>query len=350
MYNNKVIDVVIPNYNKGKFIRDCLNSLVEQTYKSWHCIVVDGFSDDGSWETIKKFAEKDSRFEIHQLPRNGLYNSWNFGLSKVINPYFCILTSDDLWDINWLQVAIFSLENNLNAICAAARTRVIDSEGNPLEVATHNLMGEQLFINDYQTSKIIKGIISSVASYFLGSIYTSVHSLLIRREVVLKGEKFTEDVGAIADYEWYLRMGFYGDIIYHPFIEANHRSYPGQATAKNRLKENGLLMQKIHERNRELIANQLGNQGEYFLSLATKYDKEILAYRYARPTVTELKNLSISIIFEMVSVFLKMPKQVITDSYLKIIGRNFYIESSLNYARKIYNSTDKIIDNQYRIK
>ena len=166
MYNNKVIDVVIPNYNKGKFIRDCLNSLVEQTYKSWHCIVVDGFSDDGSWEIIQSFAEKDSRFEIHQLPRSGLYNSWNFGLSKVINPYFCILTSDDLWDINWLRVAIFSLENNLNAICAAARTRVIDSEGNPLEVATHNLMGEQLFINDYQKSKIIKGIIRKIELEF----------------------------------------------------------------------------------------------------------------------------------------------------------------------------------------
>ena len=336
MYN-KVIDVVVPNYNKGKFIKDCLNSLVEQTYKNWRCIVVDGFSDDGSWETIKNFAEKDSRFEIHQLPRNGLYNSWNFGLSKVINPYFCILTSDDLWDINWLQVAIFSLENNLSAVCAAARTRIINNKGNLLEIATHNLMGEQIFISNYQKPTIINGVSSNVVNYFLGSIYTSVHSLVMRQEFLAKGEKFTEDVGAIADYEWYLRMGFYGDIIYHPFIEASHRSYPGQATAKNRLKENGLLMQKIHDRNRELIANQLGNQGKYFLSLATKYDQEILAYRYARPTVAELKSPSISIIFEIISVFFKMPNQVITDTYLKIFGRNFYIENSINYAKQMLN-------------
>lgn len=332
-----IIDVVVPNYNKAAFIKDCLLSLLEQTFTNWRCVVVDGFSDDGSWEIIQNFAAKDSRFEIYQLPRNGLYNSWNFGLKKVTNPYFCVLTSDDTWDKNWLQVAASSLKNNSNAVCAAARTRIIDATGKPMEVATHNLMGEQLLITNYHNSTIINGIISNVANYFLGSIYTSIHSLLMRQEILLKGEKFTEDVGAIADYEWYLKMGFYGDIIYHPFIEASHRSYPGQATAKNRIKENGFLMQKIHERNRKLIADTLGNEGNYFLSLAAKYDKEILAYRYERPTVTELQTQQISIVLQLITVFFKMPKQVTLDTYLKILGRNFYIENSINYAKKMHD-------------
>ncbi len=340
MSNYPVIDVVVPNYNKRPYIKDCLLSLLNQTFEKWRGIIVDGFSDDGSWETIKNFAAQDSRFEIYQLPRNGLYNSWNFGLSKVVNPYFCILTSDDTWDNNWLQVAVCSLENNLNAVCAAARTRIIDDKGNSLEIATHNLMGEQLLINDLQKSTVVKGIFSNVANYFLGSIYTSVHSLVMRKEILLKGEKFTEDVGAIADYEWYLRMGLYGDIIYHPFIEASHRSYVGQATAKNRIKENGLLIQKIHDRNRGSIANQLGNESDRFLSLATKYDREILAYRYARPTATELKNSSISTIAEMISVLFNSPKQVILDIFLKTNGRNFYIENSINYAQVMLNGLE----------
>lgn len=337
MSDRPVIDVIVPNYNKTPYIQDCLLSLINQTFDKWRCIVVDGFSDDGSWEIIKNFAAKDSRFELYQLPRNGLYNSWNFGLSKVTNSYFCILTSDDLWDKNWLQVAVSSLEDNINVVCAAARTRIIDAEGKSLEVATHNLMGEQLFVTNLQTSTIINGVNSSIANYFLGSIYTSVHSLLMRRKILLKGEKFTEDVGAIADYEWYLRMGLYGDIIYHPFLEASHRSYPGQATAKNRLKANGLGMQKIHDRNRQLIADKLGDAGDRFLFLANKYDKEILAYRYARPTATELKNLSMSTIAEMIAVLFNNPKQVILDTFLKITRRNFYIENSINYAQTMLN-------------
>jgi len=340
MESSQIVDIIVPNYNKVKFIQDCFISLLSQSFKNWRCIVVDGFSDDGSWEIIQNYAQKDSRIEIYQLTRKGLYNSWNFGLSKVTNHYFCILTSDDTWNENWLQTAVQSLDNNSNAVCAVARTRIIDIKGQLLEVATHNLMGEQLLITDYQKPIIINGAISNIANYFLGSIYTSVHSLLMRQEILLKGEQFTEDVGAIADYEWYLRMGLYGDIIYHPFIEVSHRSYLGQATTKHRLTENGLLMQKIHDRNRELIAKKLGDESGLFLSLASKYDKEVLAYRYARPTGSELKNQPISATLELISVFLKMPKQVVLDTYLNILGRNFYIENSLNYAKQLHNKLD----------
>lgn len=333
MYANKVVDVVIPNYNKVKFIRDCLDSLIEQTYPNWRCIAIDGYSDDGSWEIIKEYAAKDPRFEIYQLQRKGLYNSWNFGLSKVKNSYFCILTSDDTWEQNWLEIAINSLENNLNAICAAARTRTIDIESKPLEIAIHNLMGEQVLVPKIDKSKItIDGITSSISSYFLGSIYTSIHSLVMRSKIVFQGERFAEDVGFIADYEWYLRIGFHGDIIYHLDVEANHRLYLGQATAKSRLRENGIFMQKIHCRNRDLIAKKLSNNK--FTYLATKYDKEVLTYRYARPTVSELKSSPIVAGFQFFLLFIQMPIQAIQEIYLKINGKNFYIERSLKNARQ----------------
>lgn len=336
MNSNQIVDVVVPNYNKAKFIEDCFLSLLSQSFKNWRCIVIDGFSDDGSWEIIQRFARQESRFEIYQTPRNGLYNSWNFGLSKVANPYFCILTSDDTWDKNWLQLAFSSLEDDPKAVCAVARTQIIDANGENLDIAIHNLIGEQLLITDTAKPKVINGIISSMANYFLGSIYTSIHSLLIRSEVLVKGERFTEDVGAIADYEWYVRIGFYGDIIYHPYIKANHRCYEGQATTKKRQAENGIFMQKIHSRNCKPIADKLGAVGKEFAILAHKYDREILAYRYARPTLSELKSQPITTIAELINVLLKMPRQTIADTYLKVMKRNFYIESSLNNAKRIY--------------
>ena len=123
-----VVNVIIPNYNKSKYIKECLNSLTNQTFQDWQCIAVDGFSDDGSWEIIHDFANQDERFELYQLPRTGLYQSWNFGLSKVTSPYFCILTSDDVWDKNWLQLATQSITSNNNAICVAARTYSLNSK------------------------------------------------------------------------------------------------------------------------------------------------------------------------------------------------------------------------------
>ncbi|MCS6794308.1 MAG: glycosyltransferase family 2 protein, partial [Oscillatoriaceae bacterium SKYG93] len=73
-----------------------------QSYTNWRCIVIDSFSHDGSWEIIQDFSERDKRFELYQIPKNiNFYHTWNFGLSKVKNKYFCILTSDDVWNKEW---------------------------------------------------------------------------------------------------------------------------------------------------------------------------------------------------------------------------------------------------------
>lgn len=57
------VDVVPPNLNKVEYIRECLDSPMRQTYSNWRCIVVDGNSDDGSWELIQEYASADVRFE-----------------------------------------------------------------------------------------------------------------------------------------------------------------------------------------------------------------------------------------------------------------------------------------------
>ena len=66
------VDVVLPNYNKVEHIDECLSSLKQQTFENWRCIVIDGYSDDGSWERIQEAADGDDRFELHRLGRIGL--------------------------------------------------------------------------------------------------------------------------------------------------------------------------------------------------------------------------------------------------------------------------------------
>ena len=268
---NESIDIILPNYNKKPYITECLDSLLAQTYSNWRCIVVDGFSEDGSWEVIQKIAKEDNRFELYQLPKEGnLYQAWNFGLLKVKNPYFCILTSDDIWNINWLGTAIQSLNRNKNAIGVAARTTVVNTGSQYQRIALLNSIGERFFETSSSTPQLRKGIINAIASYFLGNIYTSIHSLLLRSKILAHGESFAEDVGSTADYEWNIRIGLHGDIIYHPEIEVGWRLYEGQATKPRLQEENGKLIQKIHFRNRDEIARRLGVFADDFRENAKK--------------------------------------------------------------------------------
>lgn len=333
---NERIDIVFPNYNKKAYITECLNSLLAQTYSNWRCIVVDGFSDDGSWEIIQDFAQKDARFELYQLPRLGnFYKAWNFGLSKVENPYFCILTSDDLWQQQWLEKGIISLSENENAVCVAAKTEKVNANDEWTGTALYNLVGDRFFQTSMSTPQTRAGIDNAIANYFIGPIYSSIHSLLMRSKIIRLGERFAEDLGSTADYEWYIKLGLYGDIIYHPEIEVGWRVYEGQATKPRNQEENGNFIQKIHLRNRDKVAQKLEGIVDNFEAIAQDYDNRILAYHYARSYLINIVYQPVTEIPRLLKVVSTMPRELLLDCLFKIRGKNFFLEESLATARQV---------------
>lgn len=344
------IDVIVPNYNKQPYIRECLNSLIEQNHTNWRCIVIDNFSNDGSWEIIEEFAKNDSRFEVYQTAKApSFYQTWNLGLSKVKNHYFTVLTSDDVWPQNWLQTGIQLLANNNNAVAVAARTKVINTASHCLGIAAFTQVGEKFFMTEGEQPQIRSGIVSSIAAYFIGPIYTSIHSLILKSEILQKPEQFAEDLGSIADCEWYIRMGLYGDIIYCPNIEVGWRLYEGQATQPiKQQEENGKSIQKFHRRNREEIALRLGSLYEEFKIIAEDYDNHVMAYHCSRPCLRNIYNKPLVEIPKLLQVMSLLGGEFIKDSFYKVQGKNFLLEEGFktaNYVCKLIKNKTEILDN-----
>ncbi|MBD2101746.1 glycosyltransferase family 2 protein [Leptolyngbya sp. FACHB-261] len=341
MQNRPMIDIILPNLNKARFIKDCISSLKEQTFSDWRCVVIDGFSDDGSWEIIQESALQDKRFELHQLPKSGLYNSWNFGLSKVSSPYFCILTSDDVWEKDWLETAIQSLDEHESAICAAARTRILYEDSQPGGILSNNLIGERFFMTDSTSPQLRCGVTDSVAQYFLGSIYASVHSVVLRSSILETGGRFAEDLGNAADQDWFMKIGLHGDVVYHPGIEAMWRVYKGQATELKEQEQKGKAIREIHSRNRQLIAAKLGGFGKEFIAIAEEYDKRLLEYHFDRPNFTNLFLQPLTEFPKLLRIFSESPKALITDFLCKLSGKSYFLEGSLAVARLAHESMER---------
>ena len=55
MVNNQTIDIIIPNFNKAKYLSQCLNSIIDQTYKNWKVYLIDDNSNDNSKEILSKY-------------------------------------------------------------------------------------------------------------------------------------------------------------------------------------------------------------------------------------------------------------------------------------------------------
>ena len=111
--NKNYIDIVLPNYNSSKFLKQTLKSILAQTYKNWRLIIIDDCSDYKTIDILKNYT-KDKRVKIFWQKKNrGAGFCRNFAIKKSKSPYIAFIDSDDIWKKNKLENQInFMTKNN----------------------------------------------------------------------------------------------------------------------------------------------------------------------------------------------------------------------------------------------
>ena len=113
--NETLVDIILPNYNKSKFIEDAINSVISQTYKNWHLYIIDDSSTDNSHEVINKFSNLKNVTVVKLNKNMGPAFCRNYGMRMSKSKYIAFIDSDDGWTKNKLEKQIFLMEkNNLN--------------------------------------------------------------------------------------------------------------------------------------------------------------------------------------------------------------------------------------------
>lgn len=90
-----VISIVVPIYNVGKYLEQCINSLVKQTYHNIEIILVDDGSTDNSGEICDKFAQKDARIKVIHQANKGLTVTRRAGVNLASGKYVGFVDGDD---------------------------------------------------------------------------------------------------------------------------------------------------------------------------------------------------------------------------------------------------------------
>ena len=111
MGKNIKVSIIIPVYNTEQYIRECLDSIVNQTFKDFECICIDDCSTDNSCDILKEYAQKDDRFVVLNLSENrGQGNARNEGLKIAKGKYITFIDSDDYVINNYLDVLYNAIE------------------------------------------------------------------------------------------------------------------------------------------------------------------------------------------------------------------------------------------------
>ena len=113
------VSVIIPIYNVEKYVKDCLNSVTNQTYKNLEIICVNDCGTDNSMEIVEEYAKNDDRIKIIEQEENmGQGEARNVGLNYATGKYIYFIDSDDFIDINYIKELVeIAEEQNVDLVC-----------------------------------------------------------------------------------------------------------------------------------------------------------------------------------------------------------------------------------------
>ena len=127
------ISIIVPIYNVNKYLRQCLNSIVNQTLKNIEIICINDGSTDNSLEIIMEYIQ-DNRIIIINKSNSGYGNSMNQGIEFASGKYIGIVESDDYVDINMFGILYNFTENgNIDMVRSDYFTYFNEHEINPVK-------------------------------------------------------------------------------------------------------------------------------------------------------------------------------------------------------------------------
>lgn len=106
------VSIIVPIYNVEQYLRQCLDSLVNQTYKNIEIIRVDDGSTDNSGEILNQYAESDARISVFHVENAGVSSARNKALSYASGKYIMYVDGDDWIDVCTCENAVFKAEEH----------------------------------------------------------------------------------------------------------------------------------------------------------------------------------------------------------------------------------------------
>lgn len=199
-YENYKISIIVPVYNVEKYLRQCIESILSQTYKNYEIVLIDDGSQDGSSVICDEYSMKFQNIKVSHIKNSGLSNARNVGIDMSKGEYLMFLDSDDYWDCSdGLENIVQSLNSNSDTDLLIFRYKKYYEKTSAYELSSRDL-NESYNYKKYSKNEIINYLLNENA------FFASACNKVIRRKFIIENNlKFK--VGATSeDIEWCARL------------------------------------------------------------------------------------------------------------------------------------------------
>lgn len=108
----KLVSILIPFKNTATYLDDCLQSILNQSYKNWELIIVDDASTDNSFNIVNAYAEKDQRIKLFKNTGNGIIDALQLASKHSKGEFITRMDSDDAMRPNKLEILVNNLQEH----------------------------------------------------------------------------------------------------------------------------------------------------------------------------------------------------------------------------------------------
>jgi glycosyltransferase involved in cell wall biosynthesis len=252
------VSIIIPSYNKGKYIKETLQSIVDQNYSNLEVIVQDGGSTDGSVNVIKSYSEKYDFFKWESKKDKGQVDAINKGLKKATGDLLTYINADDVYEKNALISVVRVYIKHPKALWFAGRGKVIDKSGKEIAKLITIYKNFLLKYNSYNLLLTIN--------------YLMQPSVFLTQKAYIKYGSFVGQRGTVMEYDLWLNLGK----VQMPILVEG-------VLSKFRLIKSGISMSevdKVMAKDYEIARKHTDNQLIIFLHKFHNFGRKILSKIY----------------------------------------------------------------------
>lgn len=228
---NKLVSIVLPTFNGEKYIRESIESVLNQSYKNWELIIVNDCSTDNTAKIVEEYIKLDSRIKLITNSQNEkLPKSLNIGFENANGEYYTWTSDDNIYKQNALEYMVNFLEGHKDIELISCNFDFINE----------NKVFKSEFIENIKDRCALQlALQCNIGACFL---YT--------KNIAQKVGKYDESVFCAEDYDFWCRLALKGNIFYcnENLYQYRLQSNSLTSTKQNTIKQKTDLVQKKYSK------------------------------------------------------------------------------------------------------
>lgn len=184
------ISIVVPVYNVEKYISDCIESVLNQSYDNYELILINDGSKDSSGKICDEYAQKHSNITVIHQENRGVAKSWSIGIDIAQGDYIIGLDSDDFWDKDLLERCVNMIKQyNADMVVFGYKNYYTDTK----EVKNNQLIVQSGVYSGKDKDIILDSCINRGCFENRTALYLSRINKLIKVDLVKSNEKYCKE-------------------------------------------------------------------------------------------------------------------------------------------------------------